>query len=547
MARVNHKLVKQRLNEKRSKITDKQFFSSRMLAGHFEDLAAAQTRRYHYNRRVRVNLYWKPKDAFTAATDNMQIRINTGHPLVTKVKGRENRYQLVCGMFAHELGHVLFTDFLSAQTYHNYLDSFKWYPRPPAFRLAADARNEKAFWEYVKEDPKNLQMVHQIAANIANIIEDGYIENRMLNSFPGTLGYGLETLRERHFDEIDTVTELIAKETDDGRHKNIMAEITLCSLMGRTTSFARQLVAAVEEVMAPYSAEASEEYMEFADMTEELKSDYAKSIDCLKLPNGKIVECGSYPYFSKYSIVDGKVSQNKVGPLHHTRRTKQSRKIQYLPNCPRQKLYKTFEKYAGDYRGYEYNEEEKGYGFYCNPNAMWDWYQIGGRWPVSFLVKTDCTEYSFGERSWGNYSKKYPAPEGYMWVSAARKKDICWDVMQNWYTVQDTERYNKFKEAFQTGKLPDGYYGKIQENGIFYCGECTYAADETLDEYLARVGIPKSWKYPIGVSDIVDADEWLSKNDINIGKESNSWHEQIDTYIDDLDGEDVLVSVDYHI
>lgn len=105
-----------------------------------------------------------------------------------------------------------------------------------------------------------------------------------------------------------------------------MAEITLCSLMGRTTSFARQLVAAVEEVMAPYSAEASEEYMEFADMTEELKSDYAKSIDCLKLPNGKIVECGSYPYFSKYSIVDGKVSQNKVGPLHHTRRTKQSRK-----------------------------------------------------------------------------------------------------------------------------------------------------------------------------------------------------------------------------
>lgn len=86
MARVNHKLVKQRLNEKRSKITDKQFFSSRMLAGHFEDTAAAQTRRYHYNRRVRVNLYWKPKDAFTAATDNMQIRINTGHPLVTRSK-----------------------------------------------------------------------------------------------------------------------------------------------------------------------------------------------------------------------------------------------------------------------------------------------------------------------------------------------------------------------------------------------------------------------------------------------------------------------------
>ena len=37
--RVNHKLVKQRLNEKRSSISDRQFFVSRILAGHFEDMA----------------------------------------------------------------------------------------------------------------------------------------------------------------------------------------------------------------------------------------------------------------------------------------------------------------------------------------------------------------------------------------------------------------------------------------------------------------------------------------------------------------------------
>lgn len=47
MARVSHKRVKQLLNEHRSKITDKQFFTSRILAGHYEDVAAAQTRRYH--------------------------------------------------------------------------------------------------------------------------------------------------------------------------------------------------------------------------------------------------------------------------------------------------------------------------------------------------------------------------------------------------------------------------------------------------------------------------------------------------------------------
>lgn len=215
MARVNHKKVKQLLNEKRSKITDRQFFTSRILAGHFEDMAAAQTRRYHYNRRVRVSLYWKTTDPNVAVTDNMCVAINCGNQMVTKVRGRENRYQIVCGLFAHELGHVLYTDFLTNQTYHNNLEMERWYPSGPMLNTSADIRREKAFWNYVKADPKNKEMVHIIAHNIWNILEDAYIENRMLNNFPGTLGYGLEDLRELHFSQVSTVTELIEAEERD--------------------------------------------------------------------------------------------------------------------------------------------------------------------------------------------------------------------------------------------------------------------------------------------------------------------------------------------
>ena len=178
MARVNHKLVKQRLNEKRSKITDRQFFTSRLFAGHLEDLAAAQTRRYHYNRRVRVNIYWNSKDSFFAATDNMSVKINAGHPFITKTKGRENRYQIILGVFAHELGHILYTDFLAQQTHYNYLGSYKWYPYPPVLTTSADARREKTFWEYVKEDAKNLEMAQYISQYISNLIDDGYVEDR---------------------------------------------------------------------------------------------------------------------------------------------------------------------------------------------------------------------------------------------------------------------------------------------------------------------------------------------------------------------------------
>lgn len=227
MARVNHKLVKQRLNEKRSKITDRQFFSSRLLGGYFEDLAAAQTRRYHYNRRVRVSLFWKPKDPFFAATDNMTVRINAGYPLITKVKGRENRFQVITGVFAHELGHVLYTDFLIKQTYLNNLSSFRWFPHKPDLKTTDDVRNEKEFWEYVKDDPVNLQMIMQVAHHIWNSLEDGYIENRVLANFPGKLGYGLEILRDLHFQEIPTVTQLIEKEDDNGHIFNTISQLIL--------------------------------------------------------------------------------------------------------------------------------------------------------------------------------------------------------------------------------------------------------------------------------------------------------------------------------
>ncbi|MBQ7898405.1 MAG: VWA domain-containing protein [Bacteroidales bacterium] len=218
MAKVNHKRVKQLLNEKRSKITDRQFFTSRILAGHFEDVAAAQTKRYRYNRRVHVNIYWAPKDRNGACTNNTAIKINAGHPCVTKIRGRMNRYEMISGLFAHELGHVLYTDFLAKQTYMNFLSAYKWYPAPPILKDSTDAKNEKDFWEYVKADPRNMQFAMHIAFFIANVLEDGYIESRMLSQFPGVLGYNLTVMREHQYKDMSTVTQLIEEEDDGSGH-----------------------------------------------------------------------------------------------------------------------------------------------------------------------------------------------------------------------------------------------------------------------------------------------------------------------------------------
>ena len=215
---ANYKLLKQRLNEERSKITDRQFFTSRLLAGHFEGIAAAYTRRYDYRRRVRVNLFWDPENGSLAFTDNLVASINTGNSWVTETVGRKERYEIVCGLFAHEFGHILYTDFLSGQTLVNSFAAGKWYPEPPELIRLDDQRNETDLWEYVRQDPLRLKAVQYVVHELSNILEDGYVENRILLEFPGSLAYGLEAVRTKHFQKMLTVTQMKEQEENGNGH-----------------------------------------------------------------------------------------------------------------------------------------------------------------------------------------------------------------------------------------------------------------------------------------------------------------------------------------
>ena len=179
-------------------------------------------------------------------------------------------------------------------------------------------------------------------------------------------------------------------------------------------------------------------------------------------------------------------------------------------------------------------------------------YSIVGRWPAMFLVKTDCTEYSLGER--GIYvHTDFSAPEGFMWVACARKKDIQWDEMRKWHNQKATERFHDLEEMFQAG-VTDEKYCIVTEEGVLSCGEIVYRKGQTLEEYLKDYGIPEDWRYPISVHDIFCEEEYFSKSEYDVYNvetktrtTKEGWRETLDDFIDDADDEDVFVGIDYHI
>ncbi|MEY8389816.1 hypothetical protein D3Z47_02110 [Lachnospiraceae bacterium] len=340
------------------------------------------------------------------------------------------------------------------------------------------------------------------------------------------------------------------KQTDT---KNIMLDIESGKWENLQSAFSRAVDSGISDVMYPYYASTEDpEYLEFDNRTEKLREEYEGVADCIKLPQGTIVEQHGAPLWSRFIVRDGKVFQKDAGPLHHEKRTKKAKRMAALPDYPRRKLYKSFAEYAEDRCGFSFDEEHQGYGYYYNPNAIWDWYSVGGRWPELFLVKDSCTEYSVGERGRGNADRMAKAPEGYRWVCAARKKDIAWEAMRDWRNRETAEHFHKLEQMFLAGKTNPGFPGEIVPEGIMRFDRLVYRKDSSLEEYLEEYGIPGSWKYPVGSHDIVDSDRWMSMEDSVPDPESGNyvpvdWRSCIDGYIDNLDEDTVLAAVDYHI
>lgn len=362
----------------------------------------------------------------------------------------------------------------------------------------------------------------------------------------------LETEENHELDEqyeeiVKQMEQCVAMEPD-----NLLAQLELRHARSLNNSFAAQIEHKIDVLMHPYGSE-SEDCYEFCDHTEEVQRRFSEDkTDAIRLPEGRLVDRYDRRIWGKYKIIDGMVYEEKVGKLKQPKRSHKAKKMKAVLDCSFRKIYKTMHEFATEYCCYDLDEETQGYGYYCNPNAMWDWYQIGGRWPATFLVKEDCDDYSYGERSWGNSDEEYPAPVGYKWVSGARKKDIQWDVMKAWHLQTAKRHFKALESMFVKRETEPEKYMRVKDGFVYSYFTKIYEIGESEEAYLKRHGFDPDRKYYVSFCDLIDENEWIAEGDISArlsGEEEHlqTWDETIQGFIDDLDEDDVLVSVDYHM
>lgn len=226
-----------------------------------------------------------------------------------------------------------------------------------------------------------------------------------------------------------------------------------CNLLYNQMCLEQTVYGLVGDRLYPYWMNADDpEYMKFYDFTEQCKLHYeTDSAVQVRMVDGRWVLAEDCYAFDRYEVFEGKVYRYSYGRLHHRKRTKKAKRmlVREVPFC---KLYKDFGEYAEKYCGYDKKEGTDAYGYYFNPNTHWEWFQVGGRWLNRFLVKSDCHTVVAGDPSiLLKHRMETNAPEGYYWVTGARKKDIAWDVMKSMAIQSEQEIFLSMHNVLVAG------------------------------------------------------------------------------------------------
>lgn len=338
-----------------------------------------------------------------------------------------------------------------------------------------------------------------------------------------------------------------------------MSHFSVCVVVPQVYSNIRVSVQNIESclcrILAPYDEQTEEaEYREFEDRTEEAKAGYeTDTTQAVRFPDGTIHSVHDNEFTDRFYILEGAIYEYGADRKRTEKlQTEASRAYELINDYPVKQRYSSFEAYCEEYCGYVQNSEGL-WGYTYNPNAKWDWWQIGGRFAGNFLVKEELEDCII------NYDRKNveddSVPKGYKYVDAARKKDICWDLMKQLAVKEIEEDYQGYVEMFTSNDVTElGPGFKIVEEGIAGFSNMIYLKGETLDEFKARKGAVNMDQYMVGSYAAIDRNgDWFGSGDMgwfgisHNDKEAHVWNAELQNLMNEAQDDDFIVVVDCHI
>lgn len=201
-----------RIREIKSKISNKQVFTSKPFTHNMEKLANSLVRKQ--GKRLKVSIGWNTNPSATVAvTGRNNVYINAANPITRSFPTKELKTDSLVGFLGHECGHQKYSALYLRKVYGKGFEEGKIYPRPPVPGNEKESEALEEIKQFLQAgDKAAVSVITETALRINNILEDIYIEMRMCDEYPGSIRRGILMNANRHIEKLPTVTQEIQQQ-----------------------------------------------------------------------------------------------------------------------------------------------------------------------------------------------------------------------------------------------------------------------------------------------------------------------------------------------
>lgn len=194
-------VIKRILKENKDELPAEKILLSAENIRRGQNVINAITGRYGPEKAVYVPTL---QDEAVAYTDGRKIVVNLGHEMVTTEKDIKGKRRIEQGLYSHECGHVLFTDFdVCKKTLESWEEAKKILFACNLFPYF-DKNIFKEMNDIFKDYP---QIIESIFLFTSNVFEDAYIEDKLKKLYKGSIltsiDYAADKLRKRQLEKAD--------------------------------------------------------------------------------------------------------------------------------------------------------------------------------------------------------------------------------------------------------------------------------------------------------------------------------------------------------
>lgn len=194
-------VIKRILKENKDKLPAEKILLSAENIRRGQNVINAITGRYGPEKAVYAPTL---QDEAVAYTDGRKIVVNLGHEMVTTEKDIKGKRRIEQGLYSHECGHVLFTDFdVRKKTLKSWEEAKKILFACNLFPYF-DENIFKEMNDIFKDYP---QIIESIFLFTSNVFEDAYIEDKLKKLYKGSIltsiDYAADKLRKRQLEKAD--------------------------------------------------------------------------------------------------------------------------------------------------------------------------------------------------------------------------------------------------------------------------------------------------------------------------------------------------------